>query len=436
VKVGAAFLQTFASQVVQSVASIATGILIARGLGPAGQGRYALIVAGVGLLSTLAGAGQFEGHVLTSAGERALGRVLLVRSLMQGVIAAVLILLLHPLWRRGLGVAGDDTIAFLVAAVLLCESLALLFRGINLGQHNVTAYNLTTLTHRIVLLAGIVTLRALGVLRLATVLAAWLVAVSVNAAIAATWIWRHSHGAGSVAPSWAAIGAGWRNALTRGLRALVTIGLTLLLVRADVYMLGPMLGTPAVGQISVASALAEYLWYIPSILGSVLFAAVAASRGPDTVAKIARASRAVVTLLVPVAVVLALVGRTLVPLIYGPAYAVAGTLFVLLLPGMLAISLHLVIDSFFAGSGFPPISIWSAAGALSAKIGLNLLLIPRLGLSGAAVATSLVYVTLLTVKIIAFTMRTGTSVATLVRPAWEDVRDNLATARRWVGIPA
>src|SRR3989475_13174428 len=83
-----------------------------------------------------------------------------------------------------------------------------------------------------------------------------------------------------------------------------------------------------------------------------------------------------------------------------------------------------------------PISIWSAAGALVAKIGLNLLLIPRLGLNGAAVATSLVYVTLLTVKIIAFTMRTGTSVATLVRPAWEDVRDNLATARRWVGIPA
>ena len=167
----------------------------------------------------------------------------------------------------------------------------------------------------------------------------------------------------------------------------------------------------------------------------MLFAAVAASRGPETVAKIARAARAVVTLLVPVAVALALVGRTLVPLIYGPAYTVAGTLFVLLLPGMLAISVHLVIDSFFAGSGFPPISIWSAAGALIAKIGLNLLLIPRLGLNGAAVATSVVYVTLLTVKIVAFTMRTGTSIATLVRPAWEDVRDNLAAARRWVGMP-
>ena len=433
-KVGAAFLQTFTTQVVQSVASIATGILIARGLGPTGQGHYAVIVAAVGLLSTLAAAGQFEGNVLTSAGERSLGRVLLVRSLIQGLVAASLILVLHPLWRRGLGVAGDDTIAFLVAAVLLCEALALLFRGINLGQHNVTAYNLTTLTHRIVLFAGIVTLRALHVLRLTTVLAAWLAAVSVNVAIAATWIWRRSGGTGSVALSWGAIRASWRAALLRGLRALVTIGLTLLLVRADVYMLGPMLGTPAVGQISVASALAEYLWYIPSILGSVLFAAVAASRGPDTVAKIARASRAVVTLLVPVAIVLALVGRTLVPLIYGSAYTAAGTLFVLLLPGMLAISLHLVIDSYFAGSGFPPISVLAAAGALVLKVGLNLAIVPRLGLPGAAVATSLVYFTLLTVKVIAFARQTGTGFATLLRPAWADVRDNLAAARRWVGV--
>jgi len=184
----------------------------------------------------------------------------------------------------------------------------------------------------------------------------------------------------------------------------------------------------------LAPALAEYLWYIPSFRGSVLFAAVAAGRGPETVAKVAGASRAVVTLLVPVAVLLALVGQRVVPLIYGPAYTVAGTLFVLLLPGMLAISVHLVIDAFFAGSGFPPISIWSAAGALILKIGLNLLLIPRMGLSGAAVATSVVYVSLLTVKIVAFTMRTGTSLATLVRPAWADVRDNLAAARRWVGV--
>src|SRR5205807_2455925 len=48
-RVGSAFLQTLAIQVTQSAASILTGILIARSLGPDGQGRYAVFAAAVAL---------------------------------------------------------------------------------------------------------------------------------------------------------------------------------------------------------------------------------------------------------------------------------------------------------------------------------------------------------------------------------------------------
>src|SRR4029077_1769192 len=105
---------------------------------------------------------------------------------------------------------------------------------------------------------------------------------------------------------------GWGASLIRGLRALLTISLTLILVRTDVYMIGPMLGIVAVGQISVASTLAEYLWYIPSILGRLLFAAVAANRGQETVTKICRASRTTIATLAPVALALGLAGRWIV----------------------------------------------------------------------------------------------------------------------------
>ena len=54
-RVGAAFLQTFTTQVIQSAASILTGILIARYLGPSGQGGYALFAAvRLGTISDLA----------------------------------------------------------------------------------------------------------------------------------------------------------------------------------------------------------------------------------------------------------------------------------------------------------------------------------------------------------------------------------------------
>ncbi|HXI64399.1 MAG TPA: polysaccharide biosynthesis C-terminal domain-containing protein [Gemmatimonadales bacterium] len=428
-KVGPAFLQTFVSQVIQSAASIATGILVARTLGPAGQGQYAVLVAAVGLLSTLACIGQFEGNVLNSAGERSRGRILLLRSLLQALAAVVVLALSEGLWRRGLGLEGDRVLTTLFLLLLTCEVLALLFRGINLGQHEVTAYNVSTLVQRIAFLVGVAAFLVVHEARLKTVLIAWLGAVALAVSTTGVWIWRRS---GSAVVSWAAVREGWSLSLKRGMRALLTIGLTLVLLRTDVYMLGPMLGANAVGQVSVASTFAEYLWYIPSILGSVLFAAVAASRGPRTVGKICLASRTTVALLTPIALALVLVGPGLVPAVYGAAYAQAGTIFLLLLPGMFAISLHLVIDSYFAGSGYPPISYLATGAALVLKVALNLALVPSKGIAGAAVATSIVYAALLTAKVVAFSRETGTDFTSLFRPTLSDVANNLLVARSWL----
>jgi O-antigen/teichoic acid export membrane protein len=428
-RVGPAFLQTFASQVVQSAASIATGVLIARALGPVGQGRYALFAAAIGLLSTVGAAGQFEGHVQTSAGDASKGRVLLVRSMLQAVAGLAVIVLTQTLWKRALGLHHENVLVGLLVLVLLCEVVALLFRGINLGQHNITAYNVSTLVQRLSYLGILVVMAVTRGLRVETVMLAWLGAVFANLALSGAWIWKHS----LIAPlSWTSILDGWAGSLAGGFRALLTISLTLLLVRADVYMLGPMLGTPAVGQISVASALAEYLWYVPSILGSVLFAAVAANRGRDTVVKICRASRTTIALLAPITLGLAFIGRALVPFIYGHAYVQAGTLFVLLLPGMFAISLHLVIDAYFAGSGFPPITYTAAVCALILKVVLNLVIVPRFGIEGAAVATSVVYASLLLAKVQAFRVETQAPLGYIFSPTWSDLAYNVNVARSWI----
>src|SRR6266480_307571 len=165
-RVGPAVLQTFTSQVIQSVASIATGILIARGLGPAGQGRYALFAAAVGLLSTLAAAGQFEGHVLASAGQNSKGRILLARSALQALAAIIVVVLVRPLWQRWLGLEAESVLAGLLMLVLVGEMLALLFRGINLGQHFITAYNVAMLVQRLVYLTLVAVIAMAGGLRI------------------------------------------------------------------------------------------------------------------------------------------------------------------------------------------------------------------------------------------------------------------------------
>jgi O-antigen/teichoic acid export membrane protein len=137
-------------------------------------------------------------------------------------------------------------------------------------------------------------------------------------------------------------------------------------------------------------------------------------------------------LILPVTLVLLVIGRWLVLTLYGPSYGPASWLFLILLPGMAAIALHLIVDSWFAGRGFPPISLWSVALALIAKAGLNLLVVPRYGAPGAAAVTSVVYLGLLTVKLAAFTRDTGVPLRSVLLPTAEDVRANLTTVRSWL----
>jgi len=313
--------------------------------------------------------------------------------------------------------------------VLVLEVMAALIRGANLGQHHILSYNLTTLLQRYSYLLVVGGLTLSGALHIKDVVTGWAVAVGISISVGAIWIWSRSR---LSTLTWRSVVEGWGRSVANGLRPWVTVILSLILVRCDAWMLGPMLGVAAVGQVSVASSLAEYLWYVPSILGNVLFAKVAADRGPTTVQKICRACRAMVVLILPVMAVLLLIGRRLVPFVYGEPYSVAGEVLVLLLPGITALALYLVVDSYFAGTGFPPISIYAVAAAVVVKVLLNWLLVPSHGVLGAAGATSVAYTVLFLIKLVAFTRRVRVPISEVLWPRFADLRENLSVVRDWV----
>lgn len=428
-KVGQAFLQTFAVQVTQTAMSIATGILIARGLGPDGQGRYAVFAAAVGLGVILGSLGQFESNVLTSEGRLQTGRVLLTRSFIQSGTLALALFVTLPLWHAAFGSKAVPPVLVFFPVVLALEVEAQLLRGVNLGQHRIAAFNLSTLMQRLVYLLGVLLITVSGHVSLAGVLGGWAGATAVSVAVTALWAWRRSD---VVQITFARLLADWGAAFRRGMRALLTIATSLMLVRCDIWMLGPLLGVSTVGQMSVAVTLAEWLWYVPYILGNILFAAVAADKESRAARQVCRAARGVVGLVAPLSLALVIWGSNLVPLLYGRAYTPAGGLLQILAPGMAAIAVHIVVDTYFAGQGFPAISVWSAVGALVAKVGLNLLVIPVYGASGAAAVTVGVYTALLLVKVYAFTRATGLPVSTVLVPTRDDVIANLETIRLWV----
>jgi O-antigen/teichoic acid export membrane protein len=424
VKLGTAFVQTLAVQVVQSAASLLAGILIARALGPSEQGRYAVFAAAVGVGALLVALGQFQGNVIAAAERPGSGRLLLVRSVLQGLgVAAVLGIIALSGGAVAPPVLRDLGVVF--TGVLCVEALAQMVRGVNLGQHDVMAFNAGTFLQRLLYLALVAVLVQSGRLALPAIAVVWMIAAASSVALGGALAWRRSEAA---ALSWPIVWTGWGTDIVRSLRALVTVVLSLVLIRTDVYMLGPMLGLAVVGQMSVAVTLAEWLWYVPSILNNLLFAASAADTQGRRVEQIARVTRSLVALLVPLGVVLMVVARPLVHTLYGPAYGQAVILFTLLVPGVVALALHLVVDSYFAGLGFPAISLWAPALALVVKGGLNLIVVPQFGAPGAACVSSVVYMALLTAKVVALARRTKLPVGRILSPSWRDLTAGVGAA--------
>jgi O-antigen/teichoic acid export membrane protein len=160
--------------------------------------------------------------------------------------------------------------------------------------------------------------------------------------------------------------------------------------RIDAFLLNALIAVSATGVYSVASGLAETLWYVPNALGVVMF-----SRAVDPQADAGRIAAAMTRTTFLLTAIVALPVFVLAPivveLVYGPAFAEAAPALRGLLPGIVAYSVVAVLSRYIVGVGRPTIATAVLLVGLSTNVALNLVLIPALGLVGAAASSSISY---------------------------------------------
>ncbi len=76
---------------------------------------------------------------------------------------------------------------------------------------------------------------------------------------------------------------------------------------------------------------------------------------------------------------------------YGNAFVPAVTPLRILLVGIVASSFLQVLSSLLLGSGRLQLLVWATAMGFAINLGLNLVLIPRFGMNGAAVSSAISY---------------------------------------------
>jgi O-antigen/teichoic acid export membrane protein len=192
--------------------------------------------------------------------------------------------------------------------------------------------------------------------------------------------------------------------------------------RADIFLLSWLLGSATqVGLYAVAVSLAELTYYVPDSISSIFFPRVASETREQANATVASVSRA--TAIASAAVAIAIVPASLfIFFVVLPHYRDALGALVILLPAVVALSVSKVLTGYLTGLGHAaPVSI-AASVAVVLNIACNLVLIPALGIAGAALSSLASYGVHLAIMLLLSSRVSGIAAPEFLLPRLSEVR--------------
>ncbi|WP_076145057.1 oligosaccharide flippase family protein [Natrinema saccharevitans] len=186
-----------------------------------------------------------------------------------------------------------------------------------------------------------------------------------------------------------------RELLSFNTLSVVLILLTASLYHVDILLLRSIVGSEETGYYRAALVIAEFLWFVPTSLQMVLLHSTSelwADNKTDQITNIvSRITRYNLSLVILLALGLAALASDIIPLYFGSEFEPAVLPLLLLLPGVLGFALARPIFAVGQGKGDIRILIVATGGSALLNFCLNILLIPRYGTAGAAIATSISY---------------------------------------------
>jgi O-antigen/teichoic acid export membrane protein len=412
---------------VAAIAIAGTAVLTARLLGPSGRGQFSLATLLATLALTLGTSGL--GAALTyqtARGERpkqmALGAALILGLALGGTITVVGYCVVGL---GGLTLKGVAETDILISLLILPGAFVLTnVQSVYLGLQRFRAFNAITIAQAVLPLALIGIVLGLGG-GVRSAIAAMVGATTALGACAAVLAVRSMRLSSRLDRPYV------RSLFAYAWRVLPANVLGFLGYRLDVFILDGYRGTAAVGLYSAGVVIAEGLWMPSQAVSVALFPRIAAETD-DAVrrALTPRVARNTFWLTALLGLVLYLLSRPVVTLLYSSAFAASAGALKALLPGIVAVSAARVLGNDIAARGRPLTMSVLAAISVAANIVLNLVLIPRYGIDGAAWASTASYSILFAATVAVYRQVAGVPLRTILLPSREDGAAYLRLARR------
>lgn len=418
-------------QVVIVAVGLLVTILIARTLGPDRNGQYAVAVLLPTTLATLLNFGIGPANVyFIGRGEVPVGSAL--RSTLQlwawfsllGVIAGLAVIeLAHQQWFNGI----PKPFLWIALATFPVLMLRILIASILQALQDFAQYNKMLLAVAL----GTLVATAVAVLPLGWGVSGAVVGTGLGAAVGLAVAFRSLQP--KLQSSQVSVRGYWRRCLEYGWKAHLSNVLTFLNYRADVFLLNYLLNPAAAGIYMIAVLIAERLWTFSEAVSTALFPLLSSLHREEARRKqlTPLIARWLLLLSVIGGVALLAIAQPLIHLLFGAKYASAGPALVWLLPGIILGGSARALANDLSARGRPELNLIAAVVVVTVNIVANLMLIPRFGIAGAAIATSVAYALNAVIKLTMYARISGNGWMAPIIVRREDVAMLRTAVGRW-----
>lgn len=431
-------IHSLSTTVISVTLSLATSVVIARGLGPAAKGNVDLIMATTNLLVMAFGLSLPSGIVYVIARGRATIRPLLLQlvivAFFQTVLAsAFLMLILETNISAAILPLEVQKWSFWAITLLISANLLSgYFFGVLAGLQEFPKANFYGLAGKTLLFIAI-TLTFLirgnfgiifdshAVIWIFTLSAitSTIILLTPIAPIIATPSNTHKH-EGNL-----------KEVISYSIPAYFANIVQYFSYRLDIFIVNIFLGIREVGLYALALNISQTIWLFSGTISNVLYPNIASSSDFSAIAqRTSRVAKLTLWSNTVIALAIAVISKNLLPFVFGSEFQESVPSLLWLLPGVAAFGITNVVSSYVVGIGKPRLTFLFAVVCLVVMVTLDLFLVPSWGIDGASIASSVAYFVTTLVSIIVFVRESGANPVHIIVPDREDLHIIISLVQR------
>jgi O-antigen/teichoic acid export membrane protein len=422
-------LVTFVTRALMIAGAVGSSVVVARWLGAQGLGELAVINATISMSLQIASLGIPSANTYFVARDRrklaAVWANTMIFAFAFGSLVTFFIVALAKAKPALFGGVGMNLI--LIAALSIpFQLLVLLGLNLLLAMDRIVAMNLLdSLSPALILINTIVVLIIMrgGLSTLVSFNTATAIVVGFLLIWTMAGVLAQQREHGQFRPDRKLFG----ETLRYGLKFCIPIIAGALVFRLDLLIVNHVRGAAEAGVYAVAAQVANLLTVLPAVIATLLFPRVASYQDPGGEFAVQVTRHA--AFLMFVACLAAAAGSLLLPVVYGSSFADSTIQLLILLPGVFLIGIESVLVQHFTGTGLPIIIPGFWIVTLVTNVGLNLILIPRFGARGAAIASTISYALIFALVAVYFCRKTNRKPAEIFLLRSTELRDLLRPAR-------